>query len=230
MGMARVAEVWRYPVKSLAGERLESCLVEGTGLSGDRRWALVDGAPKRAGKLLTNTEHARLMTYGARIVDGGVEITYPDGAVLEKMGADLARRVADEASRPVRLRDLPGGNFDDSPVLVVNLASVRAFAAEVGMLVDHRRFRANLYLDDMEVDEELGWLGRRIRAGEAELQVVSRCERCVVVTRDPSTTVATPAILRALAQRHETCMGVYCVVTRPGLVGAGDLVEAASTL
>ena len=51
-----VAEIWRYPVKSMAGERLESCEVAETGLDGDRRWALVDGTPNRAGKPLTVRE------------------------------------------------------------------------------------------------------------------------------------------------------------------------------
>ena len=61
-----VAEIWRYPVKSMAGEKLDSAELTDTGLDGDRRWALVDGTVNRAGKLLTNTQDARLMTYKAR--------------------------------------------------------------------------------------------------------------------------------------------------------------------
>ena len=56
--MASVVEVWRYPVKSMAGERLASSTVSETGLLGDRRWALVDGTPNRAGKPLTIREEA----------------------------------------------------------------------------------------------------------------------------------------------------------------------------
>ena len=78
----------------------------------------------------------------------------------------------------VTLRELPGENFDDSHVLIVNLASVQAFALEAGMALDPRRFRANLYLEGLEPEEELRWLGRTIRAGKAELEVTSRCERC----------------------------------------------------
>ena len=68
------------------------------------------------------------------------------------------------------------------------------------------------------------WLGRRIRAGDAELEVVKRCERCAVITRDPETTIASPALLRVLTQTSETFMGVYCRVVRPGLVTAGDSI------
>jgi uncharacterized protein YcbX len=223
--MQNVAEIWRYPLKSMAGERLESCLVTAGGLEGDRRWALVDGAPNRAGKLLTNTQHAKLMTYHARLVGEQARVFAPDGVELDLDGR-LTARLGSESSRPLELRDSAGANFDDSPVLVVNLASVRAFGAEVGLKVDHRRFRANLYLEGVDPDGELTWLGRRIQVGEAELEAVSRCVRCDVVTRDPDTTVATPSLLRALVDRHDTCMGVYCNVTRPGRVNAGDLVLA----
>jgi len=68
--MAAVVEIWRYPVKSMAGERLESCMVTQHGLEGDRRWAFVDGAPHRAGKLFNIKQHDPLMTYRARYAGG----------------------------------------------------------------------------------------------------------------------------------------------------------------
>ncbi|HLQ24071.1 MAG TPA: MOSC N-terminal beta barrel domain-containing protein, partial [Gemmatimonadales bacterium] len=75
--MASVVEVWRYPVKSMSGERLDSCEVAETGLVGDRRWALVDGSPNRAGKPLTIREDEQLMTYRARLDGRGVEVVTP---------------------------------------------------------------------------------------------------------------------------------------------------------
>jgi len=218
--------MWRYPVKSMAGERLDSCLVAETGLVGDRRWALVDGSPNRAGKLLTIRQHEQLMTYHARLVGGGVEVVAPDGST-HVLAGPLVKTVAAASTRPLELRDLPGANFDDSPVLVVNLASVRAFAGEAGMPVDHRRFRANLYLEDADAGEEVSWLGRIIRAGSADLEVVARCERCVVITRDPETTATTPRLLELLAEKHDTFMGVYCRVSRPGPVAVGDFAGPA---
>jgi uncharacterized protein YcbX len=222
--MASVAEVWRYPVKSMAGERLDSCSVLGTGLEGDRRWALVDGAANRAGKLLTIRQERRLMTYRARLAGGSVEVVASDGRA-HPLDEGLVLHLGAEASRPLTLRELEGANFDDSPVLVVNLASVEAFGAKAGMRVDHRRFRANLYVDGLEPSEEIRWLGRRVAAGGVELEVVRQCERCVVITRDPETTTATPELLRVLTETRETYMGVYCQVTRPGRVAAGDQVQ-----
>ncbi|HEV8597000.1 MAG TPA: MOSC N-terminal beta barrel domain-containing protein [Candidatus Dormibacteraeota bacterium] len=221
--MASVVEVWRYPVKSMGGERLDSCIVTADGLDGDRRWAFVDGAPHRAGKLLTIKHHDRLHTYRARLAGGAVEVAAPDGATA-MLDEDLVRRLEVESSRPLELRELPGGNFDDSHLLIVNLASVAVLGLEAGMKVDHRRFRANLYVDGIEPEEEAGWVGGRIRAGDAELEVTGRCERCVVITKDPDTTEAAPELLRLLAQRHDASMGVYCQVVRPGRVAVGDHV------
>jgi uncharacterized protein YcbX len=219
-----VVEVWRYPVKSMAGERLDSCLVGEEGLDGDRRWALVDGTPNRAGKPLTIREEARLMTYRARLTGGVVEVLAPGGEV-RRLDETTLSHLALESARPLTLRDVAGANFDDSPVLLVNLATVAAFETEAGMRVDRRRFRANLYVAGLEQSEEIAWLGRRLAVGGVELEVVKRCERCVVITRDPDTTVRTPSLLRVLNETQEMFMGVYCEVRRPGRVAVGDPVH-----
>jgi uncharacterized protein len=221
--VGNVAEIWRYPVKSMAGERLDSCVISQTGLDGDRRWALVDGTVNRAGKLLTSTQDARLMTYRARLDDGAVEVTPPAGP-SRRLDDELVAELAREVSRPLTLRDTAGVNFDDSQVLIVNLATVAAFALAAGMDVDPRRFRGNLYVDGLEAEEELRWLGRRIHVGGAGLEVVKRCERCVIITRDPDTTVASPALLRVLTETSETFMGVYCRVVGAGAVNTGDAI------
>jgi hypothetical protein len=221
--MGSVAEVWRYPVKSMAGERLDGCEVAETGLVGDRRWALIDGTPNRVGKPLTIREADQLMRYRARFADGRAEVVTPRGEVAI-MDGSLVSRLASETSRGLTLRELEGANFDDSPILVVNLATVAAFGVEAGMEVDHRRFRANLYVSGLAPEEELAWIGRHVTVGGAELEVVSRCERCVVITKDPDTFATTPELLRVLTQTRGTCMGVYCRVIRPGRVATGDHV------
>jgi uncharacterized protein YcbX len=97
-----VVEIWRYPVKSMAGERLDSCAVVETGLEGDRRWALVDGTPNRAGKLLTIREQERLMAYRASLGGGSLEVISPDGAI-HPLDAGMVAQLAAEASRPLTL-------------------------------------------------------------------------------------------------------------------------------
>lgn len=219
--VGNVVEIWRYPVKSMAGERLDSVELTDVGLEGDRRWALVDGTPNRAGKLYTNIQDARLMRYHARLAGDGVEVQTPAGQTRH-LDDQFVAELGEAVSRPLTLRDRAGDNFDDSHVLVVNLATVAAFGLEAGIDMDRRRFRANFYLDGLEPEEEICWVGRTIRAGSAVLEVVKRCERCAVVTRDPDTTIATPELLRVLTQSSETCMGVYCRVLTPGAVAIGD--------
>lgn len=220
--MASVVEIWRYPVKSMAGERLDSCMVTEVGLEGDRDWAFIDGMEPRVGKFFNIKQNAGLMRYRARLVDGKLEVTSPDGTTSGFDGA--LRTLLGESKRIVNVRNQVGANFDDAPVLIVNLASVAAFSLEAGMPVDHRRFRANLYVEGLEPEEEARWLGRRIQAGEAELEVIERCVRCVVINHDPDTIETTPRLLDLLVERHDKCMGMYCRVVRPGRVAVGDFV------
>jgi len=221
--VASVVQIWRYPVKSMAGERLDSCMVTELGLEGDRKWAFIDQSPNRLGKWFNIKQHSPLMTYHARLVGGELDLVAPDGSSVA-LDDDLVRRFETESERPLQLRELPGENFDDSHILIVNLASVAAFEREVGMALDHRRFRANLYVDGLEPEAELGWLGRVIQAGDAELEVTSRCERCKVITMDPDTTEPAPEVLRVLVERHDERMGMYCRVLRRGRVAVGDFV------
>ncbi len=207
----------------MAGERLDSCMVTDVGLEGDRRWAFIDQSESRFGKWFNIKQHAPLMTYHARLAGEELALVAPDGSSVA-LDDQLRIRFETEGARPLRLRELPGGNFDAAHVLIVNLASVEAFALEAGMPIDHRRFRANLYVDGLEPQEELRWLGRQIQAGDALLEVTDRCERCKVITMDPDTTEATPSLLRLLVERHDERFGMYCRVVRPGRVAVGDFV------
>ncbi len=207
----------------MAGERLDSCAITSSGLEGDRRWAFIDRSPARAGKWFNIKQHAPLLTYHARLRDGDLELVAPDGSRIE-LDESLVRRFETESQRPIQLRELAGENFDAAHVLVVNLATVEMCALEAGMPIDPRRFRANLYIDGLEPEAELRWLGRVIRAGDAELEVVDRCERCKVITMDPDTTEAKPELLRILVEKHDERLGMYCRVARPGRVAVGDFV------
>lgn len=177
------------------------------------------------------------MTYQARLANGHVEVVTPGGEV-NPLNGQMVSQLAAETSRPLTLREIEGANFDDSPVLVVNLATVKAFGVQAGMHVDHRRFRANLYVDGFEPAEEAEWLGRRISVGEVELEAVKQCDRCVVITRDPDTTVTTP---EPVAGAHRDPSDLHgrllqghaarkCCCRRPSQRGVGNLVAVGSGL
>ena len=117
------------------------------------------------------------------------------------------------------------GIFEVHPLLLVRLPSVAALAATARREVDHRRSRANVYLDGLGGDEERRWPGRRLRLGTAILEAVAPCERCVVATLHPDTLEAAPDLLRVIEVARGGMVGVYCRVIEPGHVAAGDACE-----
>ena len=147
--LGTVAELWRYPVKSMRGERLSSLLLDSSGISGDRRFAIESsGAP--AGKpLLTGRERSHILLCIATGTDANTLITTPDGQRL---------RLADPATLPTLGHALGTANSlrlvrasrpltDCRPVSILSLQALRQLEAQFGKPIDPRRFRANLLLD-----------------------------------------------------------------------------------
>jgi MOSC domain-containing protein len=187
-----VVELWRYPVKSMRGERLAETPVAMSGFPGDRRLAFTSGD-----RLVTARHDRRL----------------------------LNRPASCRGDFPYALVEEPAGVFDHHPMLLVSLASVAALARIAGREVDHRRFRANVYLDGLAAEEERRWPGRRVRLGSALLQAVELCERCVVAALHPDTLEEAPDLLRVLTAARGGMLGVYCRVVEPGYVATGDACE-----
>ncbi len=209
----------------MRGEELTSARFERGGIAFDRRFAFRDETPEsnRYGKLSTARQHAPLLGYAASVSDGTVFITAPDSVRVPASDPALAARLSAETGLQLTLcEDLSGGNHDDADVLVINDASLAVLAEEWGRPVDPRRFRANTAVAGVPPFQETAWIGRYIKMGQATLQVVSQCERCVLTTFDPETLTVDPSFLRAIAQNHRACFGVYCRVVEPGAVQVGD--------
>jgi uncharacterized protein len=237
-----VLELWRYPVKSLQGEPLESVTVAGDGLEGDRRFAIYD---VETGLGLTGRRVPELLFASARWRgDGGVDITLPDGSLAgddETLSEWLGRRVtlrsrAVDAPRRyenpiVDFRDgierdwapfegAPGA-FHDSPrarVSLVSTATIRSW--------DPRRFRSNVLLDG---DGEDALVGSRVTLGDAVIDVGMRIERCVMTTRpQPGGIERDLQVLRSIARERHACLAVGALVARPGRVYVGDALTPSA--
>jgi uncharacterized protein YcbX len=235
----QIVELWRYPVKSLQGEPLESAAVTADGLEGDRRFALYDVA---TGFGLTARRVPQLLFASARLrPDGTAEITLPDGSVAGTDGA-----LSEWLGRPVTLRSAATkaarryenvvdfehettsdwapfegaeGPFHDTPAARVSLLS----RTTVGSW-DPRRFRANVLLDDGAEDS---LVGSRIALGEAGLDVKVRLERCVMTTRAQSGGIERDLdVLRTIARERNACLAVGALVVRPGTIRVGDAPSA----
>jgi len=101
-----------------------------------------------------------------------------------------------------------------------------ALERELDRPIDIRRFRPNLHLRlDAPAFAEERWVGRRLRVGEAELELLHACERCAIPTRDPDTGEKWPELLRWLAREHGTLFGINARAVRPATVRVGDSVE-----
>jgi uncharacterized protein YcbX len=207
-----IQELWRYPVKSMAGERIESAEVTAAGIAGDRT-VLVAGP---GGRIITSRSHPRLLGLHGSLA--------PDGAVLvdrkpwdDPEIAEAVRAAAGPQARLVRYDGLE--RFDVLPLLI---GTDGAFE-QLG--VDHRRLRPNIVIGGVDGLAERGWPGRRLRLGAAIASVAKLRSRCVMTTYDPDTQVQDLSVLRRIASEFGGQMALDCAVVSGGRIAVGDPVE-----
>ncbi len=228
--MGVVAALWRYPVKSMAGERLTEAAVGERGLDGDRLYAVHDPDGKfGSGK---NSRRFRRMpglhAFAARY-DGDVPVvTFPDGRVLR--GSEITTEIADVLGLPgvelAKEADVP--HHDEAPLHLVTTSSLAWLAERApGVALDERRFRANVLLDTGSAPEltEEAWVGKRIRLGEVELEVLRKAVRCVMVGLPADGLPAAPGLLKTISDVNDVTFGVQTRVVRGGTLRLGDVHE-----
>jgi len=225
----------RWPVKSMAGERLRAARLDGRGVGGDRTHALLDLRQGQEDRLLTASRAPRLLGWAAAYPgapDDALDpaapprpsLHAPDGTVWGWDEPGLAGAIEGDVGVPVRLRRDPAGQQDlERSVLVTTEASRRALEAALGRPVDLRRFRTNLHLDlDAPAFAEERWRGGRLQVGEVTLALLHPCARCVVPTRDPDGQGRWPELLRHLHRARAGLFGINARVLVPGRVALGD--------
>ena len=213
----RVVSLHRWPVKSMAGESLDVLDLFEHGVPEDRRWALT----WRDGQILTGRVSPRLLAWAARVNGHGVEVTDPDG---RRWGWDdgLRRRLAEDLGREVQLVEDATLHLDlPDSVMVTFGASLEALGD-----CDLRRFRTNVHVDlGAPPFAEAGWEGWTLQIGEATLECLHPCKRCVVVTRDPDTQVADADLLRHLHAERGSIFGINTRPLNRATIRAGDPVR-----
>jgi MOSC domain-containing protein len=230
MTSARVTAIWRFPVKSMAGESLEAVEVDERGLVGDRAWAVYDTDGRLAsGK---NTRRFRRMdpVFGvaARTVGDTVELVFPGGriALAGESAADLA--LSDHFGEEVELgpeADVP--HQDAGQVSLVGTATLRELAALSGLgePVDPRHLRTNLVVETSEPFVEDHWLGKELAVGGVRLRALERIERCRMVDIEQVGVPAIEGLLKAVGAHRDLCAGIYADVVDPGRLAVGDRLE-----
>jgi len=237
----RVLELWRYPVKSLQGERLIEAAVDALGIAGDRRWALFD---RDNGLGLTARRVPELLFGSARVRDdGGVEVVLPDGTVTSDdavlsdwLGRRIELRAAtkgdtaptyeapadDLAPDPTEWMQWEGapGPFHDSPRIRLSLVSTGTLGTW-----DRRRFRANVLLDG-EGEAEL--LGQEADLGEVRLRFGVGISRCVMTTRPQAGGIGRDtSVLKTIHRERDGLLAVRAAVLSAGHLRTGDVLQLA---
>jgi uncharacterized protein YcbX len=225
---AAVAELWRYPVKSLRGEQVDETELEERGIPGDRLWAVTDADGKLgSGK---TTRRFRLLPGLFDLAAHGLppRVTLPDGRQLPlgaELDAFLRERYGEETLTVAQEATVP--HHDLAPLHLLSTSSLRWLADRIpGSQVDRRRFRPNLLVETPGSERvEDGWLGRRFALGTATVEVTQRMERCVMTTNPQEELGRDPAILRAVTELNDVCLGVAARVVQPGVVRVGDALR-----
>lgn len=235
-----IRALYRYPVKSMAGELLAAADLGAHGIEGDRRLALRRVAERGGFPWLTASRLPELIRWvPERDADGSASdlpthVRLPDGRRFGVFDTALADEVSTRFGAPVDVLHLRSGIFDDSTCSIISRATVEAIAHASGTAADVRRFRPNLWLDlsDDTPYAEDAWVGRVVSFGDAAtgaaIAIMRRDVRCVMVNLEPDTGASTPAVLKTIGREREGMAGVYGVVVRTGPLAVGQPVFVTS--
>jgi uncharacterized protein len=234
----RVLQVWRWPVKSMAGEQVRAMRVDARGAGGDRSHAVLH-EHKGEWKPLTAREAPRLLAWRASYPfapDGGLDPERPPYAVVVAPGGEhtyawndprLRSALSRDLGREVQLRrDVAGIQDLERSLLITTEATRAALAEELAGTLDLRRFRTNFHLElDAPAWAEHGWEGATLHfEGGVVARLLHPCVRCAIPTRDPDTQAKSPELLRHLAAHHDTQFGINARVLQSGRIAAGEAV------
>jgi len=206
-----VAELWRYPVKSLAGERVPMATLLPDGLSGDRIVRVRGPEGVR-----TSRRHYRLLGLRATLdAHGHARV---DGHPWDS--ADALARVRDAAGADAWLEKWGGlDRFDVLPLLIATDGAVAAFGRDV------RRLRPNIVVGGVDGLAEREWLEAELHIGDdVIIRLDSLRSRCVMTTIDPDTLRVNQDVLRDIVRRFDNKLAVNAEVVRGGLIHVGDPV------
>ena len=229
--LGRVAALWRYPVKSMGGETLQSLTVDTRGALGDRVLALRDGDGKlgsgKASKRFRAIEG--LLDFAVEMREGAVVIRFPDGRVLSAEDPAIDAALSAACGIDVRLvRETNAPHHDSAPLHILSEGSLGWLRERVpAAAIDARRFRPNVVVAAAEPGAvEQDWIDRSIAIDdEVVIAIRKPTARCVMTTMPQPGLGADPSILRVVNAANAGCLGVYAEVLRGGTLRIGDVLR-----
>jgi uncharacterized protein YcbX len=236
--IGHIEALFRYPVKSMAGERLDEANLGWHGLDGDRRLAFrrmrIDD---RSGMpWLTASKLPELVLFTPfRREDGATggipaHIRTPEGKEMPVFGDDLAVEVERRYGAPVQMMQLRNGIFDEASISVIATDTVNEISRLAGQSPDVRRFRPNVVVRLLRPApfQEDEWLGGVLQFGDGDdgpaIAVTMRDERCSMLNIDPDSGSLAPGVMKAVVHVNQNNAGIYAAVTRTGRLAVGQSV------
>ncbi len=208
----RVTDIWRYPVKTMAGEKLQRAELGPLGIAGDRVMHVEDAT----GRVVTSRSHPGFLGHRSALGPGGEVLV--DGRPWDS--PEVAAAVADIAGPGAKLVRYEGADrFDVLPLLVATDGAIAAFGH------DPRRLRPNLVIGGGEGMAERHWPGACLRIGRVVIGVQDLRLRCIMTSYDPDTQVQDKEITRGIYRRFEGKLALNCFVMEGGEIAVGDQVE-----
>src|SRR5882672_6606719 len=208
-----VTEIWRYPVKTMAGEKLPRARLGPLGIEGDRVVHVED----IQGQVITSRSHPRFLGHKGTLGLDGEPLV--DGRPWKSR--EVAAMVEDIAGSGAKLVRYDGAErFDVLPLLVATDGAIAAFGH------DHRRLRPNIVIGGVQGLTEREWPGGCLRIGKVFIGVQDLRLRCIMTSYDPDTLSQDKEITRDIYRRFEGKLALNCFVIEPGEVAVGDDVQS----
>ncbi|MEP6764821.1 MAG: MOSC N-terminal beta barrel domain-containing protein [Gemmatimonadaceae bacterium] len=203
-----IAELWRYPVKSLAGERIDQAELTADGVPGDRlvhvRGPEGVRTSRRQFKMLGL--HSTLRNDGRALVNG---FDWESDEALQ-----LVQAAAGDDAMLVEYRGVE--RFDVLPLLVATDGAIAEFGRDV------RRLRPNIVISGVEGMAERTWEDRMLHVGDVSIYLDSLRSRCPMTTVDPDTIERDPEVLRDIGRRFGGKLALNASVVKGGVIRVGD--------
>lgn len=233
-----IEEIWRYPVSSLGGERLDAVEIEAGGVPGDREWCLVDVESGRpAAPEMDRRWHPALFLQSRRSTVAP-EIGFPDGQWLAIDNDGLKSRLEAHFGFAVEPRPYAGTNtaglgtlatatnrYPPSPLHVLTTGSIDHLASLAAKPdISSRRFRPTVLLRTDQGGDfvEKSWIGQALQLGATTLQATDEARRCGFTLIAQPGLDEEPEILRTVVRHNRRNFGIYCAVSAPGRIAVGD--------
>lgn len=207
-----IAEIWRYPVKTMAGEQLQQARIGPLGIEGDRVVHVEDAN----GRVITSRTHPRFLGHKGSLGPDGEPLMDGRPWRSPEVAADVAEIVGSGARL---VRDDGAGRFDVLPLLVATDGAIAAFG------LDRRRLRPNIVIGGVDGMSERDWPGATLRIGKVLIGIQDLRPRCVMTSYDPDTQEQNREITRDIYRRFEGKLALNCFVSAGGEIAVGDEVE-----